>query len=50
MSDVGAAALALGEIGDSRAVEPLIEALEDENSLVRHSVSVALDTIKVKKS
>jgi len=39
------AAMALGEIGDTRAVEPLIQALKDENWLVRRGVVVALGSI-----
>jgi len=39
------AALALGEIGDSRAVEPLINALGDENWEVRSTVAKALGKI-----
>ena len=35
----------LGEIGDKRAVEPLIEALEDENKHVRLASVVALGKI-----
>jgi HEAT repeat protein len=38
-------AWALGEIGDSRAVEALIEALKDEDSDVRESVAWALGAI-----
>lgn len=44
------AALALGNIGDSRAVEPLTEALEDKDSDVREAAKKALDKIKAKKS
>lgn len=39
------AAKALGQIGDSRAIEPLLEALKDEDSNVRSSVAVALGEI-----
>lgn len=39
------AALALGEIGDSRAVKPLINALGDDNWEVRSSVAKALGKI-----
>ena len=35
-------AKALGEIGDARAVEPLIQALKDERSEVRSSAAYAL--------
>jgi HEAT repeat protein len=44
-SPAGAAARALGKIGDP-AVEPLIAALEDENSDVRFFAAVALKEIK----
>lgn len=40
------APLALGRIGDSRAVEPLIAALKDENNEVRFSAAIALGDIK----
>lgn len=47
----GHAARALGRIGDSRAVEPLIAALTDENSSVRRHAASALghigDTVAV---
>ena len=43
-------AKALGEIGDGRAVDPLIRALEDENWLVPLEASVALKKIKAKIS
>jgi len=36
------AAEALGELGDSRAVEPLITALENENSDVREDMAIAI--------
>ena len=39
------AALSLGEIGDSQAVEPLINALGDENWEVRSSAAKALGKI-----
>jgi HEAT repeat protein len=39
------AAGALGKIGDSRAVEPLIAALKDENSRVRQYAAEALRKI-----
>lgn len=45
-----AAALALGEIGDKRAAESLIEALKDKDSGVREAVEWALENIKAKKS
>jgi len=35
----------LGELGDTRAVEPLINALNDENSWVRQSAASALGNI-----
>ena len=38
----GAAALALGHIGDKRALEPLMERLEDESAYVRASAARAL--------
>lgn len=44
------AAVALGKIGDKRAVGPLIEALEDEESYVRRAVAEALERIRAKKS
>jgi HEAT repeat protein len=44
-SESRAAAIALGEIGDARAVEPLIALLEDENSLVKMNAAVALGGI-----
>ena len=37
-----AAALALGQLGDTRAVEPLIQALKDEDSYVRSAAADAL--------
>ena len=40
------AAGTLGDIGDTRAVEPLIEALKDENSIVRSIVEEALGKIR----
>ena len=40
------AAGTLGNIGDTRAVEPLIEALKDENSIVRSIVEEALGKIR----
>jgi len=40
------AAIALGEIGDERAVGPLTEALEDENSLVQKAAREALEKIQ----
>jgi len=39
------AALALGYIGDARAVEPLIEALKDQNEYVRLGAALALRNI-----
>jgi bilin biosynthesis protein len=39
------AAEALGEVGDSRAVEPLIRALNDEDSLVRRDAEEAFDKL-----
>jgi HEAT repeat protein len=45
-SDVRArAALGLGEIGDTRGVEPLIQALQDEDSFLRQMSAVALGNI-----
>jgi HEAT repeat protein len=35
----------LGQIGDAQAVEPLIAALEDENSGVRGAAAIALKRI-----
>ena len=50
-SDVrGRAAEALGKIGDSRAVEPLIKALKDKNKWVQGVVQKALKKIQAKKS
>lgn len=43
------AALVLGDIGDVRAVEPLIQALKDENYSVRSSASEALEKIRGRK-
>lgn len=40
------AAQALGELGDTRAVDPLIAALYDEDEHVRSSVAVALGQLK----
>lgn len=40
-----AAASALGEIGDARAVEPLIQTLEDRDSLVAGKAAQALGRI-----
>lgn len=39
------AAMALGEIGDSRAAKPLIDALKDEDQSVRSEAEEALDNI-----
>ena len=44
------AARALGNIWDSRAIEPLIEALKDEDNYVREAARAALEKIKAKKS
>ena len=44
------AAVALGNIGDERAVEPLVEALEDEDEYVREAAEGALEKIKAKKN
>jgi hypothetical protein len=45
-SDVRArAALGLGEIGDTRGVDPLIQALQDEDSFLRRMAAVALGNI-----
>jgi HEAT repeat protein len=38
-------ALALGQLGDARAVGPLITALRDENSSVRWGIRRALERI-----
>jgi HEAT repeat protein len=43
------AAKALGEIGDTRAVEPLTEALKDKKKDVREAAKEALKKIKAKK-
>ncbi len=46
VSDVRArAALGLGEIGDARGVEPLIQALQDEDSFLRRVAAVAVGNI-----
>jgi len=37
---------ALGEIRDKRAIEPLTQALKDENSIVRSLAEEALEKIK----
>ena len=42
--------MALGEIGDARAVQPLIQALGDEDELVQAYARQALQRIKAKKS
>jgi HEAT repeat protein len=42
--------MALRETGDSRAVEPLTEALNDKDIGVRRSAALALKKIKAKKS
>lgn len=39
------AAIVLGEIGDSRAVAPLVEALDDERFYVRDAIALALGRI-----
>ena len=44
------AALALREIGDARAVEPLTKALKDEYKHVREAAAEALQKIKAKAS
>ena len=44
------AAKALGKIGDRRAVEPLIKALEDENEFVRFDAAKALGDIGDKRA
>ena len=41
----GRAAWALGELGDARAVEPLMEALKDESENVRSGAAWALEKI-----
>lgn len=43
-------ALALGKIGDARAVEPLTKALKDKDREVREAAKQALEEIKAKKS
>ena len=45
-----ASAIALGEIGDQRAVEPLIKALGDKSSIVRRPVARALGEIGDKQA
>jgi len=40
------AAFALGRIGDSRAVNPLIDALKDEDRWVREAAAEALASIR----
>jgi len=40
------AAVALGEIGDTRVVEPLIQALKDDNEYVRNAAKEALKKIE----
>lgn len=44
-ADRVAAALVLGEIGDSRALDPLIAALKDENATVRYAAAEAFAVI-----
>jgi HEAT repeat protein len=44
------AAEALGEIGDKRAVDPLIEALNDKKPLIRWKAAEALGEIKDKRA
>ena len=39
---------ALGKMGDPRAIEPLIEALKDEDQFVRSHAEYALKNIKPK--
>jgi HEAT repeat protein len=43
-------ACALAQIGDQRAVDPLIEALNDEDDLVRHDVVTTLGMLKSPKA
>jgi HEAT repeat protein len=43
------AAVAVGNIGDARAIEPLTRALEDEDSLVRQAAAEALEKIRAKQ-
>jgi HEAT repeat protein len=38
--------MALGDIGDEKAVYPLIQALNDEDPLVRYHAAEALGNIK----
>lgn len=40
--------LALGEIGDSRALPALMEAMQDPSELVREAVALALKEIDAK--
>ena len=44
------AAEALGKIGDERAVEPLIEALNDEDASVRRGAAVALGRLGAERA
>jgi len=43
-------AMALGEIKDARAVEPLIKLLKDKNSFTREAAEEALEKIKKTKN
>jgi HEAT repeat protein len=45
-----ASAIALGEIKDKRAVEPLISSLNDSDEDVRNAVKEALEKIKTTNS
>ena len=36
---------ALGELGDEMAIEPLVNALKDDNDDVRYSAALALDKL-----
>jgi len=42
--------MALGEIKDARAVEPLIKLLKDKNSFTREAAEEALEKIKKTKN
>jgi len=43
------AAVALGDIGDGRAVEPLIQALKDEDESIQRAVRESLERTISKK-
>ena len=44
------AAQILGNLGDTRAIEPLKKALKDENEDVRETAKIALEKIDLKKN